>query len=209
MFILRIVPYFLFFCASFRYFSDTSCDTNIQATTPNGDIINLDSDILNGNVTTSPAFGNKTALCAPKFPRGRRSTCTIERQTTIEGDVRLNDWLIRHSIDRDSRNMILNEDFTFDDFCLHMEKDDLLRIGLRCGVEVRLWTAVGKYRQQLKNDVAIEESIGSATLVGDITANNIRLGNLGKSHSNSNCNSLDSNTNTTNSSDYESCNGFD
>lgn len=155
-------------------------------------------------MTTSPAFGNKTTLCAPRFPRGRRSNCTIERQTTIEGDVRLNDWLIRHSIDRDSRNMILNEDFTFEDFCLHMEKDDLLRIGLRCGVEVRIWTAIGKYRLQLKNDVAIEESV-----VGDITANNARLGNLGKSLSNSNCNSLDSNTNTTNSSDYESCNGFD
>lgn len=52
-------------------------------------------------------------------------------QTNHIPDARLNEWLIKHGIDQTSRNAILNEQFTFDDFLFELQKDDLLRIGLK------------------------------------------------------------------------------
>lgn len=46
-------------------------------------------------------------------------------------DARLNEWLIKLGIEQTSRNAILNELFTFDDFLFELQKDDLLRIGLK------------------------------------------------------------------------------
>lgn len=45
--------------------------------------------------------------------------------------ARLNEWLIKHGIDPTSRTAILNEAFTFEDFVYEMQKEDLLRIGLK------------------------------------------------------------------------------
>lgn len=45
--------------------------------------------------------------------------------------VRLNEWLIKQGIDQTSRTVILNEAFTFEDFVYEMQKEDLLRIGLK------------------------------------------------------------------------------
>lgn len=46
-------------------------------------------------------------------------------------DTRLADWLTATNIDPISKNSILAEQFTYDDFIYGMEKTDLYRIGLR------------------------------------------------------------------------------
>lgn len=46
-------------------------------------------------------------------------------------DTRLADWLTTSNIDTISKNLILSEQFTYDDFVYGMEKSDLYRIGLK------------------------------------------------------------------------------
>lgn len=68
----------------------------------------------------------QTKLTSP----GRRLTGNRD-QTAIPVDVRLNDWLNATNVDPISKNAILAEQFTYDDFIYGMEKTDLQRIGLR------------------------------------------------------------------------------
>lgn len=46
-------------------------------------------------------------------------------------DLRLDEWLIKNNVDSVSRNIILNELFTYEDFIYEMEKEDLHQIGLK------------------------------------------------------------------------------
>lgn len=46
-------------------------------------------------------------------------------------DTRLNEFLIKLNIDATSRDIIFNEEFTYEDFIYDLEKADLLRIGLK------------------------------------------------------------------------------
>lgn len=46
-------------------------------------------------------------------------------------DDRLNNFLIGINVDAASRNLILNSDFTYEDFVYEMDKDDLRRLGLK------------------------------------------------------------------------------
>ncbi|KAG8238439.1 hypothetical protein J437_LFUL002896 [Ladona fulva] len=51
---------------------------------------------------------------------------------------------------------VLAEDYTLDDVRLHMERSDLRRIGLRGGVELRLWRSIIRWREL--NDKSAHES---------------------------------------------------
>ncbi|EDV41736.1 uncharacterized protein Dana_GF17624 [Drosophila ananassae] len=59
-----------------------------------------------------------------------------------EVDEQLEQWLTQQEIDEFSKTLILNEGFTFEDFIYNMEKLDLMRLGLRVGIEVRLWKLI-------------------------------------------------------------------
>ncbi|XP_034487697.1 mitogen-activated protein kinase kinase kinase 15 isoform X2 [Drosophila innubila] len=59
-----------------------------------------------------------------------------------EIDEQLEQWLFQHDIDDFSKTLILNEGFTFEDFIYNMEKLDLMRLGLRVGIEVRIWKLI-------------------------------------------------------------------
>lgn len=48
-----------------------------------------------------------------------------------EDGGRLNEWLVRQNIDAMSRNLILMQEFTYEDFVYELAKDDLIRIGLK------------------------------------------------------------------------------
>lgn len=64
-----------------------------------------------------------------KVTSGRR--LNSQAATVIPEDSRLSDWLDTNSIDAVSKNAILAEQFTYDDFIYGMEKSDLHRIGLK------------------------------------------------------------------------------
>lgn len=46
-------------------------------------------------------------------------------------DIALTEWLNNQKIDSKSKNIILTEEFTFDDFIYETDKEDIRRIGLR------------------------------------------------------------------------------
>ena len=48
-----------------------------------------------------------------------------------EDDEQLEEWLTQHDIDEVSKNIILNEGFSYEDFIHNMEKLDLMRLELR------------------------------------------------------------------------------
>lgn len=73
---------------------------------------------------TQDAHNNKTVTI-------RRLHEGYHDQTTPSIDNRLNEWLIKQHIDTVSKNIILGELFTYDDFVYGIEKSDLHRIGLK------------------------------------------------------------------------------
>lgn len=64
-------------------------------------------------------------------PNGRRCHYHDGTNPTTPIDAKLNDWLILNNIDKTSRDIILNEQFSYKDFLYYMEKADLHRIGLK------------------------------------------------------------------------------
>ncbi|XP_037907858.1 mitogen-activated protein kinase kinase kinase 15 isoform X5 [Hermetia illucens] len=152
----------------------------------------------------------------PSCPvQGRRWHYVTERQLSNyyntqppEIDTKLNNWLARNNIDPVSRNLILQEDFSYEDFMYYLDRADLQRIGLKCGVELRIWRLLTNHRLQFKN---LTEELAHQNLnnVEDLNQNclpellNSHHLNKSGSNSNSNCNSYDSSDDI----DYESCNG--
>lgn len=55
----------------------------------------------------------------------------LSNSPPITLDDRLNNFLIGIQVDAASRNLILNSDFTYEDFVYEMDKDDLRRLGLK------------------------------------------------------------------------------
>ncbi|XP_037046666.1 mitogen-activated protein kinase kinase kinase 15 isoform X3 [Bradysia coprophila] len=141
------------------------------------------------------------------------------RSATTSIDSKLNDWLIRNNVDSVSRNIIFSEDFTYEDFVYNLDKSDLLRLNLKCGIEVRIWRALQNHRNQFSS---LTEEL-SAINRDDINHNQQQQPQprivfqspspipVQKSGSDTNCNSYDSNRTTSSDdvigSDYESCNG--
>ncbi|XP_059610268.1 mitogen-activated protein kinase kinase kinase 15 isoform X3 [Phlebotomus argentipes] len=119
----------------------------------------------------------------------------------VKMDSKLNEWLLKYSIDTQARNVIHAEEFSYEDFVYGLQKDDLRRIGLRIGTEVRIWNA-------LKNHRATHQSVSEEATNRTESSNADGL-LVAKSSSNSNCNSFDSNSTSSENVDYDSCNGFD
>lgn len=118
-------------------------------------------------------------------------------------DQKLNEWLIRSNIDQVSRNLILDSAFIYEDFLYEMTKNDLCRIGLKCGVEVKIWRSIKKHREQFRN---ITEEFASSNLnyITDVNKNR-------EVNKTSPTNSVNSSNNTDDvaGSDYESCSGLE
>lgn len=52
-------------------------------------------------------------------------------ENLVHIDARLNEWLIKNCIDEISRNIILGEEFTYEDFVYDMTQTEMHRIGLK------------------------------------------------------------------------------
>ncbi|XP_053682272.1 mitogen-activated protein kinase kinase kinase 15 isoform X2 [Sabethes cyaneus] len=61
-------------------------------------------------------------------------------------DARLDEWLVQNGFGAAIRDVIHGEDFSYEDFVYDMDQEDLRRIGLRIGMEVRLWRAIRTHR---------------------------------------------------------------
>lgn len=118
-------------------------------------------------------------------------------------DQKLNEWLIRSQIDQNSRNLILDSAFIYEDFIYEMTKSDLCRIGLKCGVEVKIWRSIKRHREQFRN---ITEEFASSNLnyIKDVNKNR----EVNKTSPTNSVNSSN-NTDDVTGSDYESCSGLE
>lgn len=90
-----------------------------------------EADAINNNNNIDNTTPRRTTLSRSPRQEITPTKLTQTKNSTSLFDARLNDWLIKNGIDLTSRNMILNEMFTYEDFVYEMEKVDLLRIGLK------------------------------------------------------------------------------
>uniref|UniRef100_A0A1L8DKG4 mitogen-activated protein kinase kinase kinase n=1 Tax=Nyssomyia neivai TaxID=330878 RepID=A0A1L8DKG4_9DIPT len=127
---------------------------------------------------------------------------------TTKVDSKLNEWLMKYNIDVHTRNIIHGEEFSYEDFINGLQKDDLRRLGLKIGIEVKLWNALKTHREANGNITEEAENVNCAATNSNagVLMDNLRVT---KSSSNSNCNSFDSNSTSSENVDYDSCNGFD
>lgn len=141
------------------YFSDASCEHHRMSTDDQSSISPTPPPLsINNNLPTTTLHGataNEVDGCGVGAPLNRRPISTKPNHirsdsvrsmsignrrihdpfsrgnVTTSIDIRLNDWLIKHSVDLISRTMIFHEEFTYEDFVYDLDKHDLHRIGLK------------------------------------------------------------------------------
>lgn len=118
-------------------------------------------------------------------------------------DQKLNEWLIRCNVDPVSRNLILDSAFSYEDFLFEMTKEDLCRIGLKCGVEVKIWRSIKRHREQFHN-ITEEFAASNLNFIKDVNKNR----EINKTSPTNSVNSSN-NTDDVTGSDYESCSGLE
>ncbi|XP_055627970.1 mitogen-activated protein kinase kinase kinase 15 isoform X2 [Toxorhynchites rutilus septentrionalis] len=132
-------------------------------------------------------------------------------------DVELENWLLDNGFQSNVRAAIHAEDFTFHDFIYEVDQQDLRRMNLTIGTEVRLWRMIRSYRTRFPSTVDGEPypilsppSHSSSSLATVLQANGAAE-ELHHFKPISNSNSYDSShsAGTAASSDYDSCNGID
>jgi len=76
-----------------------------------------------------------------------RETREVEIQRHVPtADKELVTWLQNLAIDERSVDVFVNEDLTLNDVLELMSRDDLKRLGLKAGPELRIWRAILRHR---------------------------------------------------------------
>ncbi|XP_058444320.1 mitogen-activated protein kinase kinase kinase 15 isoform X2 [Malaya genurostris] len=198
------------------------------------------------DLTDSPGIADETDASNNNFLRPNRKPSSVRaipfRETrdaavSADGvtvpDARLDEWLIQHGFDETVRRVIQWHDFTYDDFIFEMDQDDLRRIGLRVGTEIRLWRELRNHRRahplrpswspfpleehhhsQHETPVLSPPSNSSSSLATVLLSNGVGFPDEPRQQQLkpiSNSSSYDSNHSlgTNASSEYDSCSGMD
>lgn len=113
----------------------------------------LQSLSLNGRVRLDPLNGIGIQLIDAASSNSSSSSSNSRQNTEPvpkhDPDQELVQWLTSLSINKESIEMFVAEEFTKDDLLKFVSKDDLRRLGLRGGVELKIWRAVLQYRAQM------------------------------------------------------------
>ncbi|XP_043471010.1 mitogen-activated protein kinase kinase kinase 15 isoform X1 [Leptopilina heterotoma] len=93
---------------------------------------------------SSSAGNESTSIVSSQLPQIN----ITDINATMTTDTKLVDWL--HSIDLDelSIDRFLYEEYTFDNVKSDIKRDDLRKLNLRGGVELRIWKAILQLREQ-------------------------------------------------------------
>ncbi|XP_063990230.1 mitogen-activated protein kinase kinase kinase 15 isoform X2 [Diachasmimorpha longicaudata] len=109
--------------------------------------------------------GTLTQLCediSRKFVRQESGLCGIatspqphlvpqisitDHNNPSNADQRLVEWLQGLGVDDASIDRFIYEEYTLEDVLFHMSRDDLRKLNLRGGVELRIWMAITSHRQ--------------------------------------------------------------
>ncbi|KAK8378621.1 hypothetical protein O3P69_009370 [Scylla paramamosain] len=87
-------------------------------------------------------------------------------------DMELVLWLQKLGIDRDVIDKFLAEDYTKDDVLCWMSREDLQRMRMRGGVELRIWRSIVQHRRELGLPINPEECGGNSGSGGGSGSNN-------------------------------------
>lgn len=87
--------------------------------------------------------------------------CPVVHVSSRNIDMELVFWLQSLNIDRDVIDKFLAEDYTKDDVLTWMTRDDLRRMRMRGGIELRIWRSIMQYRQDLGLPLNPEECSSS------------------------------------------------
>ncbi|XP_015596232.1 mitogen-activated protein kinase kinase kinase 15 isoform X2 [Cephus cinctus] len=74
-----------------------------------------------------------------------------EHNSSSHNDNRLTEWLQELWVDETSIDRFLYEEYTLEDILYHVTRDDIRRLNLRGGIELRIWKAILQHRKD--NDV--------------------------------------------------------
>ncbi|CAL1686022.1 unnamed protein product [Lasius platythorax] len=74
------------------------------------------------------------------------TSADTHNSTTLHPDMALVDWLRNLQIDDTSIDRFLYEEYTLEDVLCHVTRDDLRRLNLRGGIELRIWQAILKHK---------------------------------------------------------------
>lgn len=93
----------------------------------------------------SPTFDESPGkkLQAPLFKNPHLKSAFNARQSH---DARIIEWLVRHGFDEESRTVVANADFTYEDIIYESDKDDIRRIGLRWKLCQFLWDSLNLFK---------------------------------------------------------------
>ncbi|XP_025267909.1 mitogen-activated protein kinase kinase kinase 15 isoform X1 [Camponotus floridanus] len=69
-----------------------------------------------------------------------------QNNTALHPNMALVDWLRDLQVDDTSIDKFLYEEYTLEDILYHVTRDDLRRLNLRGGIELRIWQAIQKYK---------------------------------------------------------------
>nr|XP_033339971.1 mitogen-activated protein kinase kinase kinase 15 isoform X1 [Megalopta genalis]XP_033339980.1 mitogen-activated protein kinase kinase kinase 15 isoform X1 [Megalopta genalis]XP_033339988.1 mitogen-activated protein kinase kinase kinase 15 isoform X1 [Megalopta genalis]XP_033339997.1 mitogen-activated protein kinase kinase kinase 15 isoform X1 [Megalopta genalis]XP_033340005.1 mitogen-activated protein kinase kinase kinase 15 isoform X1 [Megalopta genalis] len=90
---------------------------------------------------TSTVSGNTSNISVPVIISDASSeVASVVDETLVE-------WLQNLQIDEASIERITYEQYTLDDFLNHITRDDIRRLNLRGGIELRIWQAISKHRR--------------------------------------------------------------
>ncbi|XP_012228062.1 mitogen-activated protein kinase kinase kinase 15 isoform X4 [Linepithema humile] len=78
-------------------------------------------------------------------------TSDTQHNTALHIDSDLVNWLRNLQIDETSIDRLVCEEYTLEDILHHVTRDDLRRLNLRGGIELRIWQAILKYRENNGN----------------------------------------------------------
>jgi hypothetical protein len=120
---------------SFGYFSDDQnrrSSLSIDTTSPSPDDNHEKSSAMITNNNSSSSCNNinsnniKKLNIPPLFKNPQLKSPFRQCH-----DMKLMDWLLRNNFDEESRTLVANADFTYEDLIFIADKDDIRRIGLR------------------------------------------------------------------------------
>ncbi|XP_019696307.1 mitogen-activated protein kinase kinase kinase 15 isoform X2 [Harpegnathos saltator] len=81
----------------------------------------------------------------------RLTTTDIRNSNNTHPDTALIDWLRNLQIDEASIDRFLYEEYVLEDILDHITRDDLRRLNLRGGIEIRIWQAILRHRENNGN----------------------------------------------------------
>lgn len=136
----------------------------------------MEQSALVSNITNSVEKDNSigdisSSKCSPDVNRRLLPQISVTDSTA---DNRLIEWLRGLNLDQYSIDKFVMEEYCLEDILHYVGRDDIRRLGLRGGVELRVWKAITKWRREHRPSVAASHNLSNSK-TAKVNSNNNRL----------------------------------